>query len=162
MWSEPRRLRASNQPRPSSNVGTELLATLSFTAVYGFVRAREFENTAFQDVPLTPRHSVTLPGGLEDEEVGRCVMEWFHTGEQRLEANPFRDRSVSFMTIGLLVERAFGKVHVFVNGEDLNNVKQTSFDSLLRPTRGVDECWTVDARAPLDGRNVNGGVRLKF
>jgi iron complex outermembrane receptor protein len=77
----------SNQPLPSTNAGTELLATwrkepLTFTAVYGFVHAREFENTAFADVPLTPRHSVTLLGGLEDEEVGRFVVEWFYTGRQ--------------------------------------------------------------------------------
>src|SRR5262249_11553523 len=84
----------ANQTHASTNVGTELLATyrkepISFTAVYGFVHAREFENTGFEDVPLTPRHAVTLLGGLEDEEVGRCVVEWFYTGAQRLDANPF-------------------------------------------------------------------------
>ena len=157
----------ASQPFASTNVGTELLATwrkepLSLTAVYGFVRAREFENTAFEDAPLTPRHSVTLLGGVEDEEVGRFVMEWFYTGRQRLEANPFRDQSVPFTTIGLLAERAFGKVRVFVNVEDLNNVRQSGYDPLLRPTRGVDGRWTVDAWAPLDGRNINGGIRVKF
>jgi outer membrane receptor for ferrienterochelin and colicins len=113
-------------------------------------------------VPLTPRHSVTLLGGLEDEEVGRLVVEWFYTGRQRLEANPFRDESAPYMTIGLLAERAFGKVRVFVNVEDLNNVRQTQYDPLIRPTQGVDGRWTVDAWAPLDGRNINGGIRLKF
>jgi iron complex outermembrane receptor protein len=157
----------SNQPFASTNAGTELLATwrkepLSFTAVYGFVHAREFENTAFEDVPLTPRHSVTLLGGLEDEEVGRFVVEWFYTGRQRLEANPFRSESVLFMMIGLLAERAFGKVRVFVNVEDLNNVRQTAYDPLVRPTQGVDGRWTVDAWAPLDGRNINGGIRVRF
>jgi iron complex outermembrane receptor protein len=157
----------ANQPLPTTNVGTELLATwrkepLALTAVYGFVHAREFENTAFADVPLTPRQSVTLLGGLEDEEVGRFVVEWFYTGRQRLEANPFRDESVPFMTVGLLAERAFGKLRVFVNVEDLNNVRQTQYDPLVRPTQGVDGRWTVDAWAPLDGRNINGGVRVKF
>ena len=156
-----------NQPFASANVGTELLATwrrepLSLTAVYGFVRAREFENTRFQDVPMTPRQSVTLLGGVEDEEVGRFVVEWFYTGRQRLEANPFRNEGVPYMTVGLLAERAFGKLHVFVNGEDLNNVRQSQYDPLLRPTRGVDGRWTVDAWAPLDGRNINGGIRLTF
>jgi hypothetical protein len=33
---------------------------------------------------------------------------------------------------------------------------------LLRPTRGIDGRWTVDACAWLDGRNINGGVRLQF
>jgi iron complex outermembrane receptor protein len=157
----------ANQPFASTNVGTELLATwrkepLSFTAVYGFVHAREFENTALENVPLTPRQSVTLLSGLEDEDVGRFVVEWFYVGPQRLEANPFRNESVPFATVGLLAERAFGKVRIFVNGEDLNNVRQTHYDPLLRPTRGIDGRWTVYAWAPLDGRNINGGIRVKF
>jgi outer membrane receptor for ferrienterochelin and colicins len=157
----------ANQPFASTNVGTELLATwrrepLSLTAVYGFVRAREFEETAFADVPLTPRHSLTLLGGLEDEDVGRIVVELFYTGRQRLEANPFRDESVPYTSVGLLVERAIGKVRVFVNGEDLNNFRQTRYDPLIRPVRGVDGRWTVDAWGPLDGRNINAGVRVKF
>jgi len=33
---------------------------------------------------------------------------------------------------------------------------------LLRPARGVDGRWTVDAWAPLDGRVINGGLRISF
>jgi len=157
----------ANQPFASTNVGTELLATwrkepLYVNAVYGFVRAREYEHTAFADVPLTPRHSVTILGGLEDGDAGRFVFEWFYTGRQRLEANPYRDESASFMTVGFLGERVVGKVRLFINVEDLNNVRQTRYDPLLRRAQGVDGRWTVDAWAPLDGRIVNGGLRVKF
>jgi outer membrane receptor for ferrienterochelin and colicins len=157
----------ANQPFASTNVGAELLATwrrepVSLTAVYDFIRAREFEGTAFADVPLTPRHSLTVLAGWEAEDAGRIVLEWFYTGRQRLEANPFRDQSAPYIMIGLLAERAIGKVRLFVNGENLNNVRQTQFDPLLRPMRGVDGRWTVDAWAPLDGRNINGGIRVRF
>ena len=157
----------ANQPFDSTNVGTELLATwrrepVSVTAVYGYVRAREYENTAFEDVPLTPRHSFTLLGGFEDEDFGRFVFESFYTGRQRLEANPDREQSVPFITFGLLVEKVFGRVRLFVNAEDLNNVRQTRFDPLVRPTQGPDGRWAVDAWAPLDGRIINGGIRVKF
>jgi len=156
-----------NQPFASTNVGTELLATwrrepVSVNAVYGYVHAREYENTAFEDVPLTPRHSVTVLGMLEDEDVGRVVLEWFYTGRQRLEANPYRDESKPYMMIGLMGEKVLGKVRVFVNAENLNNVRQTQYDPLLRPTQGVDGRWTVDAWSPLEGRVVNAGVRVKF
>jgi len=157
----------SNQPFASTNTGTELLATwrrqpLSLTAVYGFVRAREYEGSAFQDVPLTPRHSLTLLGTWERANVGRVGVEWFYTGRQRLEANPFRDESAPYALVGLLVERVIGKGRVFVNAENLANVQQTQFNPLIRPTQGVDGRWTVDSWAPLDGRNVNAGVRITF
>jgi iron complex outermembrane receptor protein len=157
----------SNQPFATTNDGMELLATyrrepLSVTAVYGYVRAREYEDTAFADVPLTPRHSATVLAGWEDEDEGRVILEWFYTGRQRLEANPFRSAGVPYSTLGVLAERVVGKVRLFVNGEDLNNVRQTQFDPLLRPAQGVDGRWAVDAWAPLEGRVINGGVRLKF
>jgi outer membrane receptor for ferrienterochelin and colicins len=157
----------ANQPLASTNAGAELLATwrrepLSLTAVYNFTHAREFGDAAFAEVPLTPRHSLTVLAGLEDEDIGRFVLEWFYTGRQRLEANPFRDESVPYQAFGLLAERVIGKVRVFVNGENLTNVRQTQFDPLIRPMRGVDGRWTVDAWAPLDGRNINGGIRVKF
>jgi outer membrane receptor for ferrienterochelin and colicins len=37
------------------------------------------------------------------------------------------------------------KVRVFVNGENLTNFRQTNYDPLIRPVRGVDGRWTVDA-----------------
>jgi iron complex outermembrane receptor protein len=157
----------SNQPEASTNVGTELLATwrkdpLSINAVYDFVRAREYENTQFADVPLTPRHAFTFVASLEDEDDGRLVFEYFYTGRQRLEANPFRTESPTYATLGVLGEVVVKKLRLFINAENLTNVRQTQYDPLLRPTRGVDGQWTVDAWAPLDGRNINAGIRVTF
>jgi outer membrane receptor for ferrienterochelin and colicins len=157
----------STQAHDSTNVGTELLATwrrepLQVNAVYGYVRAREYANTSFEDVPLTPRHSVTVLGMLEDEDVGRLVFECFYVGAQRLEANPYRTEGVPYTTIGAMGEKVLGKVRLFVNAENLLNVRQTQYDPLVRPTQGVDGRWAVDAWAPLDGRNINFGIRVKF
>ena len=55
-----------------------------------------------------------------------------------------------------------GRVRLFINGENLTGVRQTRWDPLLRPTRAVDGRWTVDAWAPLEGRNINGGLRFSF
>jgi len=66
------------------------------------------------------------------------------------------------MVVGVLGERQFGRLRVFVNGENLTDVRQTRWDPLLRPSRATDGRWTVDAWAPLDGRNINAGVRVRF
>ena len=39
-------------------------------------------------------------------------------------------------------------------------VRQTREHPLVRPTRGVDGRWTVDAWAPLEGRVFNLGARI--
>jgi iron complex outermembrane receptor protein len=41
-------------------------------------------------------------------------------------------------------------------------VRQTQFDSLVRPSRAADGRWTVDVWGPLEGRVFNAGVRLGF
>jgi outer membrane receptor for ferrienterochelin and colicins len=157
----------STLPDPTTNVGLELLATLrrepfSVTATYPYVRARETVNATEQDVPLTPRHSAGVVGMWEQEDVGHIGIEWYSTGRQSLEENPFRSVSEPYMILGLLAEKQFGRVRLFVNGENLTGVRQTRWDPLLRPSRAADGRWTVDAWAPLEGRNINGGLRVRF
>ena len=152
---------------PTTNTGLEALAVwkaedFSFIANYAFVRPRETTDEGLVDVPLTPRHSVGLDAAWEWEGAARLGVEWFYTGTQRLDANPYRAQSRSYSVFGVLATRRVGRALLFINGENLTDVRQTRWEPLLRPARGVDGRWTVDAWAPLDGRNVNGGVRLTF
>jgi iron complex outermembrane receptor protein len=98
----------------------------------------------------------------EREDAGRLGVEWYYTGAQRLDENPYRRDSAPYMILGLLGERQIGPVRLFVNGENLTGVRQSRRDPLLLPARAPDGRWTVDGWAPLDGRTVNGGVRLRF
>ena len=156
-----------NLVEPATNTGMELIGTwrrapFSLTGTYAYVRALERPDGIEREVPLTPRHSAGLVGMWEKEDVGRVGLEWYYTGRQRLEANPYRDASRPYTVVGALIERKIGRVRVFVNGENLANVRQTTWDPLLRPSRGIDGRWTVDAWAPLDGRNINAGMRVRF
>jgi len=156
-----------NLTQPTNNVGFEFLGTVkkagfSGTASYTYVRSRQFEFGERVDTPLTPRHSFGLVGMWEKEKAGRIGVESYYTGQQRLEDNPYRSESKSYVLFGFLAERTFSHFRLFVNVENLSNVRQTRWDPLLRPDRGVDGRWTVDAWAPLDGRVLNGGIRLKF
>jgi outer membrane receptor for ferrienterochelin and colicins len=125
---------------PTRNRGLELLATwckspFTATASYTDVRASELEPSGRADVPLTPR----------------------------LEYNPYRDSSVPYVLVGAMAEhKVAAHVKLFLNLEDLTNVRQTRWDPLLLPTPASDGRWTVDAWAPLDGRVINGGARFSF
>ena len=153
--------------RPTRNKGVELLGTFrrepfAVTATYTYVHTRQLDGASYDDVALTPRHSAGVVAMWEREDVGRVGLEWYYTGTQRLEENPYRQRSEPYVIVGLLAERQFGRLRLFINGENLSNTRQTRWDPLVRPSRGADGRWTVDAWAPLEGRNVNGGIRFRF
>ena len=156
-----------NLSKPTHNAGAEFLGTLrkaafSATLSYTYVRSRQVEFGERVDTPLTPRHSFGLVGMWEREKAGRIGVESYYTGGQRLEDNPYRSESKPYVLFGFLAEHPIGAFKLFVNVENLTNVRQTRWDPLLRPDRAADGRWTVDAWAPLDGRVLNGGVRLKF
>ncbi len=156
----------TNLSQPATNIGVELLGTIrrepfSLTTTYTYVRSREVADGTADDVPLTPRHSAGIVG-MWERKVGRVGVEFYYTGIQNLEENPYRGRSEPYVIAGVLAERQFGWARLFINGENLTGVRQTRWDPLLRPTRAPDGRWTVDAWQPLEGRNINGGIRVGF
>jgi outer membrane receptor for ferrienterochelin and colicins len=115
-----------------------------------------------QEVPLTPRNTAGLVAMWEEHGKGRVGFEAYYTGSQRLQDNPYRARSRDYWELGVLGEIVLGRVRVFINAENLLNVRQTDFDPLLLPQRAADGRNTVDIWGPTDGFIVNGGVRLQL
>jgi outer membrane receptor for ferrienterochelin and colicins len=111
---------------------------------------------------LTPRHSAGLTAVWEREDVGRAGIEVYFTGKQPLDENPYRSTSAAYPYFGALAEKRIGKSRLFVNFENLSNLRQTNYDPLVRPSRNFDGRWTVDAWSPLDGFVVNGGIRIAW
>jgi outer membrane receptor for ferrienterochelin and colicins len=134
------------------------------TAAYTFVRATESDPVAGDRVrrlvPLTPRHTAGVVAMWEAEGEGRAGLEFYYTGIQSLDDNPYRSNSRSYVIVGALVERRFGPARVFVNAENLGGVRQTRYDPLVRPTPGRGGRWTTDSWTELTGRVFNAGVRL--
>jgi iron complex outermembrane receptor protein len=161
--------RMMNLRPPRRTRGAEILATwrkapIAATASYSYVRATESEpGRGRVDIPLTPRHSFGVVGMWEREDVFRIGVECYYTGEQRLEYNPYRDISRPYLIVGAMGERRIAAhVKVFLNLENLANVRQTRWDPIFLPARSSDGRWTVDAWAPLEGRVINGGFRFVF
>jgi iron complex outermembrane receptor protein len=158
-----------NASEPVRTAGTEALArfrrgAFGLTLTHTFIRSTEVDPNENErhEVPLSPRQTASIVGTWESMERSRFVVEVFHTGRQRLDDNPFRTQSRPYWIVGLSGERRFGSVRIFVNAENITNVRQTRYERLVRPQRHTDGRWTVDAWAPLEGRVINGGLRVAF
>jgi iron complex outermembrane receptor protein len=149
--------------------GAELLLryrcqALTLTGSYVHIDATEPDPDAAvrRRVPLTPRDTAGLVAMWEKHGRGRIGLEVYYTGAQSLEDNPYRTRGRPYVELGLMGELTLGKISLFVNAENLLDVRQTRWNPLLRPQRSPVGAWTVDAWAPTDGRVINGGVRFRF
>ena len=149
--------------------GAELLLryrwdAITFTGSFVRTDAREPnpDGSDRRRVPLTPRNTAGLTAVWEKHGRGRIGLEAYYTGRQALEDNPYRTRSRPFVELGAMGELTLGRVSLFINAENLLNFRQTRYDPLLLPRRAPDGAWTVDAWGPLDGRTINGGLRIKF
>ncbi len=166
----PQQFAIVNASLPVRTWGTELLARyrrggLMLIATHSLTDSSEEDPEApgaRREVPLTPRHVASLNAIWEDEARGRIGIEIYYTGRQSTDENPYRAQGRAYVLFGALAEKRLGRVRVFLNLENLGNVRQTRFDPLLLPARAADGRWTVDAWAPLDGFVGNGGLRLAF
>jgi iron complex outermembrane receptor protein len=165
----PEQVALVNADASTRTVGTELIAryrTPGFVAMltHAWTRSREEDPDlgGLRAVPLTPANVVTFNVMWEGEQWGRFGIETYYIGRQPLEDNPYRAEGRQHVLFGALGERRLGRVRLFINAENIGNVRQTRWDPLVRPERLPDGRWTVDAWAPLDGVVVNGGVRFGF
>jgi iron complex outermembrane receptor protein len=148
--------------------GTEVLGRYHLdpfhvTGTYVYLRAQETVTDGRREVPLTPQHTAGLVGAWEDEEWGRVGVEFYLTGRQDLEDDPYREVSRAFVILGFLAEHKLTSgLRVFLNAENLLDARQTRWNSLVRPTQAPDGRWTTDVWAPLEGRAFNAGVRVSF
>lgn len=149
--------------------GTELIAhyrregdiDVILTHMFLWSTEPRSEGGGRREVPLNPRHSATFDL-LKQIGPARIGFEVFYTGRQALEDNPFRERGFPHVLFGGLVDWAVGSSRVYVNVENLADVRQTREHPLVMPRRGFDGRWTVDAWAPLEGRTLNAGLRWRF
>lgn len=171
-----------NAPGPVRAWGTELLGRYEaepfhLTATYVYTRATEagaaltavpglegaVEPTTRKEVPLTPRHTLGAVGAWEDEAWGRVGVEFYFTGRQVLDDDPYRGASRAYLVTGFLVEKRIGeRARVFLNAENLLDARQTRWSPVVRPSPTAQGRWTTGAWAPLEGRAFNAGVRLTF
>ena len=158
-----------NSSGPSRTVGSELIARwhredMDLIATYMYVWATEPDpNTQVRrEVPLNPRHSAGIDWLWSITSRVRLGVELFYTGLQQLDDSPYREESRPYLLAGFVAEWRVGRARLFVNTENLGNVRQTTYEPLVRPSQATNGLWTVDVWGPLEGRIVNAGVRIGF
>jgi iron complex outermembrane receptor protein len=164
-----RPLRIVNAPGPGRTAGSELIARfhqgdvdLIATHMYVWSTEPDPESGIRREVPLNPRHSAGLDLLWEIEGRARLGLEAFYTGRQQLDDDPYRTSSPGYWLFGIIGEWRVGRARIFVNTENLSNVRQTRYAPLIRPVQDDSGRWTVDEWGPLDGRTLNAGMRLGF
>src|SRR5688572_26448178 len=135
-----------------------------FLLTYGYIRGTrtDAEGGRREPVPLLNRHRVGADLMLEKPEVYRVGIEGIYYGRQVLDDNPHRSRSKPYVYAMAIAMRQFGPVEVVANFENLLDVRQTRYQSLVRPTPAVGGRWTTDAWAPLEGFVANVAVRFRW
>ena len=164
-----KQVRIVNAAGESEISGAELLLRyrwrdIKFTGSYLYTDATKEGDSGFGRVPLalTPLHSAGLVVMWEEHGSHLLGFEAYYTGTQHLENNPYRERSDSYWHLGLLGQITIGQVSLFVNAENLLNVRQTKEDPLVLPEQAPSGRWTTDIWSRNDGFTVNAGLRFQF
>jgi len=133
------------------------LEDIKFYTGYSYTIAQNHFNGQASFYPLAPRHKLHFDLVYEIEKSLRVAFESYYTGQQRLTDGR---QGRSYWLIGALVEKTFKHFSVFINGEDLNNARQTSWGPIYSGPM-TNPAFT-DIYAPLEGRTINGGIKINF
>jgi outer membrane receptor for ferrienterochelin and colicins len=143
--------------------GAELNLTLSFSELrylfgYTYVDARKETASGDVDLPLVSQHRVNQVVMWEREDDFRVGFEAYYFSEQNRENDtPGR----SYWTFGLMMEKTLSEqVTAFLNFENFTDSRQTRYENIY--TGNLTDPVFRDIYAPLDGRVINGGVRVRF
>lgn len=124
---------------------------------YTFTDAKAGYLTGDRVLPLTPRHKINSSLVLEKHDDFKVGIEAHHTGNQTLSD---RSRSRSYTLLGIFGEKTFGKVSLFINAENITDVKQGKFGPVVVPP--FSNPTFAEVYSPLEGRVFNGGIKVRF
>lgn len=117
-------------------------------------------NTHFETkewMPLTARHRLNNVLMYEKENKWKIGAEAYYFSRQQLNDGTF---GKPYWITGLMIEKIWKVLSVFINFENITDTRQTRFDTIY--TGSINNPLFRDIYAPLDGFVVNGGLKLKL
>jgi hypothetical protein len=124
---------------------------------YTFTDARNHFNGLVTYYPLTAKNRINIDLVYEIEEKWKVGLESYYYSTQTLsDGTKGRD----YWLCGFMVQKIWKRISVYMNFENILNVRQTQFERIYSGT--VSNPVFRDIYAPLDGFVVNAGVKLSL
>ncbi|MES2268642.1 MAG: TonB-dependent receptor plug domain-containing protein [Bacteroidota bacterium] len=130
---------------------------LVFYLGYTYTDTKQHFNGQSSTQPLTPKTQFSFDATYEIEGSFRFGAESFYTGPQLLSDGT---TGKGYVTFGLLVQKMWKHLDIFVNAENLTAQRQTKWGNIY--TGSITNPNFRDIYAPLDGVMVNAGIRIKL
>jgi len=128
---------------------------LNLFAGYTYTLTQSHYNGQTQWQPLSPKHLLYLDLAYEDEGNFRTTIEADYTSRQALY-----DGSIGRPTfvVGWLIEKMWKHINVFLNIENITNVRQSKWGALY--SGSMTHPVFKEVYAPLEGRVANVGIQI--
>jgi outer membrane receptor for ferrienterochelin and colicins len=124
---------------------------------YTFIQAENYITEKSGIFPLTPKHKLGIVLIFEEHDNYRIGLEAYYTGKQFLSTG---ERTTDFWVTGLMLEKKFDYLSLFLNFENFLDTKQSRYGVMY--TGLPSNPQFVEIYAPTDGRIINGGIKLKL
>lgn len=132
-------------------------APIELYAGYVYTDAKRNYNSMFPNLPLIAKNKFATVIAYEFDEDFRVGLESSYTGAQHLDNGSI---TKSYLLAAAMMRYNIGKCSFVLNCENLFNVKQTNYGSIVSgPSTNpiFSELW-----APIDGRVVNASIYIKW
>ena len=154
--------RFSNADTPVISKGFETNARLGYGVAklfvgYTFTDAMAGYLAGDRTLTLLPKHKVNSALVFEKHESYKTGVEFYFASRQTLD-----DRTLtrSIAEVGLFGEKTFGRYSLFINAENLTDVRQGKYGLVVFPPH--QDPTFAELYTHTEGRIFNGGIKIRF
>lgn len=124
---------------------------------YTYTDAKAEYLTGNQFLRLLPKHKINSALLFEKAENFKAGLEAYYTGAQFL-SDGFQTKT--YLEVGIFAEKTFGKYSIFINGENLTNIRQSRFTQVVFPPHQNPTFSEIYTHT--EGRIFNGGIKIRL
>lgn len=124
---------------------------------YTFTDAKAGYLTGDRTLALVPKSKINSALVFEKHESFKTGVEFYYASRQTLND---RSRSRSLAEVGLFGEKTFGKFSLFINAENLTDVRQGRYGTVVFPPH--ENPAFAELYTHTEGRIFNGGIKIRL